>query len=258
MNAIFAYNRMDYHYKPMNDDFFILAKLSVKSAKKYYNTKFYGDKYSYDLFCNKGIDFDDVIIINDEDIFKYYNIYSISKIYGMMMETEPYILLDFDVVLFEKLESNKTITYGQPELIIEEDIALKELNWVYKSYINPFDENLKDFYTKELEDFRWKVYPSFCVMMVNNPLFVSSSYKDIFNRIPQETIHKLTPTLLEQLLLHQYVNYHKVDYGFFIKYNYYNIDTDFHPIKMVSKKFVHLNINEGNIKSELEYLEKII
>ncbi len=258
MNAIFAYNKMDYHYKPMNDDFLRLAKLSVKSAKKYYNTKFYGDKESYEYFKQNDINFDTVVILNNEDIFKYYNIYSISKIYGMMRETEPYVLIDFDVVLFERLESNHTITYGQPELIIEEDVALKELTWAYESYIKPFDENLKDFYVKELEHFRWKVYPSFCVMMVNNPLFVSSSYKDILNRIPQDVVHKLTPTLLEQLLLHQYVNYFKVDYGFFVEYNYYNIDTDFHPIKMTSKKFVHLNINDENIKLELKYLEGII
>ena len=127
---------------------------------------------------------------------------------------------------------------------------------MYNSYIKPFNEHIKKYYENELEDFRWTVYPSFCVMMVNNPLFVSSSYQDIFDRIPKKTIHKITPTLLEQLMLHQYIVKYNVDFEFFMEYNYYNIDKDFHYIKMLSKKFVHININDENIEKELEYLEK--
>jgi cation transport regulator ChaC len=41
-----------------------------------------------------------------------------------------------------------------------------------------------------------------------------------------------------------------------MKYNYYNIDKNFHYLKMTSKKFVHININDENIEKELEYLEK--
>lgn len=258
MKAIFAFNKVNYHYKPINDDFLRLAKLSVKSAKKYYKTKFYGDRQSYEYFKKNEILFDDVTIISDNEISKYYNIYSISKIYGMIYETEPYIILDFDVVLFEKLESNKSITYGQPELVIEEDVALKQLMWAYDSYINPFNTHLKEYYLNELEDFRWKVYPSFCVMIVNNPMFVSSSYIDIFKRIPERVVHKITPTLLEQLLLHQYVNYFNVDYNFFMEHNYHNKNQDFGNIKLISKKFIHLNINDEKIKLILDCLDKII
>ena len=55
MIAIFAFKITPGHYKPLNDDFIRLAKLSVKSAKKYYKTKFYCDNDSLIFFNKHGI-----------------------------------------------------------------------------------------------------------------------------------------------------------------------------------------------------------
>jgi len=259
MNVIFAYNKMTYHYKPMNEDFIRLAKLAVKSAKKYYRTKFYGDQESFDFFTKNEITFDDVIILDQEQIDKYFNIYSISKIYGMMNETEPYILMDFDVVLFEKLESKHTITYGMPEADVGKDTKFESLTWIYDSYVLPFRKVIKNYYSqKEIGEFDWSVFPSFCVMMVKNPIFVKNVYEEIFQRLPRRAICQSTPTVIEQFLLHQNVVKYHVDYGFFLDYNYYNTNDDFNIMETMSKKFLHLNINHKNIKNELDFIESII
>lgn len=258
MKVIYAFKKMDYHYKPLNDDFIRLAKLSVKSAKKYYKTKFYCDEESLKLFNDNDIFFDEVVLL-DSFIDDYPNQYSISKMYAMMNETEPYVLLDFDVVLFEKLESTHTITYGHPEIEIDKPyINLDGLMWVYDFYIRPFNDHIKHYYTHdELIKFNWMTYPSFCVVMVKNPLVFNVIFKTIFNLLSIEDVSKITPTLLEQFLSHQYVIKHNVDYGFLTS-NTYNNDDEFNPTELITKKYVHLHINKKNIKDEIKYLEEII
>jgi hypothetical protein len=257
MKAIYGFTMMPNHYKPMNDEFIRLARLSVASIKKYYNTKFYCDKKSLNFFTENGITFDEVVIINQFSE-EYVNHYSISKIYAMMNETEPYILFDFDVVLFEKLESKHTITYGQPELIIGEYLGHRQLQWINKAYLTSFNDYAKEHFTEdEINAMDWLTYPSFCVLMVKNPSFVNQVYKEIFSKIPKKDILRITPTLLEQFLFHQYVIKHMVDFGFFVSNIYYNEgSSDF--MSLTAQKFVHFNINKETIKEELEYLEKIV
>lgn len=258
MTAIFAFKIVPNHYKPLNDDFIRLAKLSVKSAKKYYKTKFYCDNESLKFFTDNGILFDEVIIINDF-IYDYENQYSITKIYAMMNEVEPYILLDFDVVLLEKLTPTHTITYGNREIEIDKRyINLEGLTWVYDFYVKPFKSHIKKYYNDEdLLKFDWVTYPSFCVVMVTNPLFMSKVFKTIFELISKEDIYRITPTLLEQFLSHQYVVKYNVDFGFVTEEQYYN-NGDFDPMKLLSNKYVHLHINKPLIKEEIKYLEEII
>jgi hypothetical protein len=262
MKVIFAFTSVTNHYKPLNNDFLKLAKLSVKSASKFYKTKIYCDTKSLNIFNENNITFDEVILIDDfikdyTDNYLNTNQYSISKIYAMMQESEPYILMDLDVVLFEKLESTHTITYGQPELRINEYLGTRQLEWVNKSYLNPFSLIKGHFSDEEIGEFDWITYPSFCVIMVKNPLFVSETYNKILNKIPKKDVLKITPTLLEQFLFHQSVIKHMVDFGFFISNIYYS-ETVSDFMSLISQKFVHLNINKQTIKEEIEYLEKIV
>ena len=266
MKIVFGFTNFAGHYKPLNDDFFRLAKLSVKSAKKFYGTKIYCDTVSLNLFFEKGITFDEVIII-DDFILKYtdnytYNCnqYSISKIYAMMNETEPYILMDFDVILMEKLESNHSITYGQPEEIFNgKHININQLSWAYDSYINPFNTYMRKYFDeKDIDNFNWAVYPSFCVLMVKIPYFVNTIFKEIMDIVPREEIYNIPPTLLEQFIFHQYVIKHNVDFGFFIPYIYKDYSSNFESLDLISQKFVHININKRDVRKNINYLENII
>jgi len=266
MKVVFGFSNFVGHYKALNEDFFDLAKLSVKSAKKYYTTKIYCDTISLNLFNEKGITFDEVIIIDDfiinfTDNYEYNtNQYSISKICAMMNETEPYILMDFDVVLMERLESTHSITYGQPEETFETGhISLNQLLWAYDSYIIPFNTHMRKYLNDEdVNNFNWTIYPSFCVLMVKNPDFVSIVFKEIMGLVPKEEIFKIPPTLLEQFIFHQYVIKHKVDFGFFNPHIYKDYSSNFDAFGVISQKFVHLHTNLKDVRKNIDYLANII
>ena len=261
MTAIFAFKIIDNHYKPINDDFIRLAKLSVKSAKKFYKTKIYCDVNSHDFFTQNNILFDEVVII-DEFIDDYPTQYSIPKIYAMIKETEPYILMDLDVVLFEKLESSRTITYGYPEINLNrKHVNMNIVTWAQDAYIKPFVNNIQKYYNQqELFAMNWAIYPCFCVVIVKNPMIMSTIFKTIFELIDKEDIHKITPTLLEQFLSHQYIIKYNVDFGF-INENATDDTYDhdgFDKLKLISNKFLHLQTNKPSISDQLNFLEEII
>jgi hypothetical protein len=261
MTAIFAFKIIHNHYKPINDDFIRLAKLSVKSAKKFYKTKIYCDVNSHNFFTQNNIFFDEVVIIN-EFIDDYPGQYSIPKIYAMIKETEPYILMDLDVVLFEKLEPQWTITYGYPEINFNrKHVNIHTVTWAQDAYVTPFINNVQKYYTdQELSDMNWSTYPSFCVVIVKNPIIMSMIFKTIFKLIDKKDINEITPTLLEQFLSHQYIIKYNVDFGFISEDATDDMDNPdgFDKLRLISNKFVHLHINKPIINNQLNFLEEII
>lgn len=260
MVAVYSFKKFEGHYKPLNDTFIRLAKLSVKSAKKYYKTRFYCDEESANFFSKNGIIFDEYVLM-DDFVDKHSNQVCISKIYAMMKEVEPYIMLDFDVVLLEKPESKYTITYGHPEMQINYDyVGLDVLLYTHEFYLKPFNDHIRKYYTNDdLMKMDWLIYPSFCVTMVKNPHLISKIYKELFDKISSEDIGKIPPMLLEQFLCHQGVVRNKTDFGFLSRDHYINgDDVVFNEMGMISKKYVHLNINNNKINDEIIYLENII
>lgn len=260
MVAVYAYTQRLKHYKPLNDDFVRLAKLSVKSTKKHYKTKLYCDEQSLEFFNENDIFFDEVVMVNGL-VDDYPTIFSFSKIFAMLHETEPYILLDFDVVLFEKLTPIHTITYGHPEVQINHRyIGLDTLLYTYDRYLKPFNDHIRKYFNDyDFSRIDWLMYPSFCLVMVQNPKLISEIYNDILNQIPKEDITNITSELFEQFLCHQKIVKHNVDYGF-LSADHYNVNdnSELVLIDLLSKKYVHLNINSKKIKDEITYLETVI
>jgi hypothetical protein len=253
MIAVYSFKKLSKFYKPINQDFIRLAKLSVESVSRFYKTKLYCDAESVELFSNNDIHFDEVVII--DEFIKDYTIHtSIAKIYAMMVETEPYITFDFDIVLFEKLPITHTITYAHPEVLIDDTSRLEELLWVSNKYLNPFNSYVKQYYT-DTSYFNWTTYPCFCIVSVNNPLLISSIYKDIFKKLPIDIIETIPPMLSEQFLCHQYILKNKTDFGFFGKN--LNIDSNFTLLDLVSKKYLHININNPISKNIIKTLEMV-
>lgn len=260
MIAVYAYTHKDHHYKPLNEDFFRLAKLSVKSSKKYYKTRFYCDEISLKLFNENEVFFDEVVMVSDF-VKEYPTVSSISKIYAMMHQQEPYLLLDFDTILLEKISSTHTITYGHPEVQINEKYnGLDTMLYTFDRYIKPFNDHVRKYFTNdELLKIDWLTYPSFCIVMVKTPLIMKNIYDEIFNMLDKEVIKNITSELLEQFLSHQKVLKYKVDYGFLSRDHYENGDhVNFNVMNMITKKYVHLNINNSKIKDELIYLENTL
>jgi hypothetical protein len=178
-----------------------------------------------------------------------------------MNQREPYVLLDFDVVLLEELIPIHTITYGHPEIQLNRKyVGLDTLLYTNNVYLNPFNEHIRKYFNNEdISKFDWLIYPSFCLVMVQNPILVSEIYKEIFNTISKEDMRKIPTELIEQFLCHQYVVKYKVDYGFLSTDHYINHENiEFNLMDMISKKYLHLNINNKKIHNEITYLESII
>lgn len=257
MIAVFAFKKMKEHYKPFDQYFERLARLSVKAASKYYRTKLYADKDSVKYLNSIGLEFDQTVIV-EEFIHDYENQYSIAKIYAMMKETEPYVVLDFDTILLEKIETTHTITYGHPELKIDTNFCnVDGMIYAHNMYVKPFNDHVRKYYTNMLDKFNWSLYPSFCLVVVKNPLIMSTVFETIFKTISKEDIERITPTLLEQFLSHQYLVKNNVDFGFLSYYHYFN-DGEFDKEKILMNKYVHIHHHRENVKQEVEYLETIV
>lgn len=258
MNAIYAYKEFSNHYKPLNDDFYELSKLSIISAKKYYKTVLYCDSVTNKKFIENGLLFDEVIILDKIENYGG-NLYCIPKIMAMMEQKEPYIMLDFDSIILEPITSNHTITYGHYEVNLMNNSNDDVINWYHESYIKPFREHLKNYFNNdELNFFDWIKTPNFSLLIVNNPYIVNHIYRTIIDRIPLNVMEKCTATLIEQFLCHQFLNILKVDYGVLIN-EMYLLDFDFNNKEFntkhfLFKKYVHININDVKIKEIIKLL----
>ena len=100
MKAIFTFKKIDGHYKPRDERFVQMAKLSVLSASRFYKTKLYTDTYGKYFFESRGIKFDEVEILESIDKYKG-GLEVIPKIYTLLEQTEPYIHINLETIIFE-------------------------------------------------------------------------------------------------------------------------------------------------------------
>lgn len=255
MEAIYSFKQIFNHYKPVNEKFYRLAKLSIALAKRYYKTKLYCDTQTFINFKKNGLVFDEIVIL--EELEKYDGkLYCIPKINAMLNQTEPYVMLDFDSLIMEKLESTHTITYGYYEVdLINKKSNDSDISWIISGYLEPFSK-VKDLFEREdLNRFDWRQFPNTSLLMVKNPLLVKSIFNKIFNKIEKSVVEQTTTTLIEQFLLHQYVQMSGVDYGVFVDAP---VSSNENLIeKMHTKKYLHLDINEDGFDKSLDMLEEL-
>lgn len=270
MRAIFSFKKLKTeHYKPIDKNFFKLAKLSVELAKLHYKTVFYGDSDSYKIFEEKNITFDEVNLLESIELYDG-DITSYSKLMAMKNETSPYVCLDFDTLVFEKIKSTNTITFGYPEIgaiklynILSEDSQKEYLDYInlyYKRHLDKYKDKLPDFINPYLTSI-----PNFSLFMVNNPILIHQIIKDIFNIFTAYELEEMGAMFIEQYLIPLYIDSLEVDYKFiyddssqelnksflFLKSKFYhyiqfhNDDKFEQNIQKVSNIFnIPLNINE--------------
>jgi hypothetical protein len=253
MEAIYSFKRIFNHYKPLSENFYRLAKISISLAKRYYNTKLYCDTEAFIDFKKNGLIFDEVVILKELDEYNG-NLYCIPKINAMLNQTEPYVMLDFDSLIMEKLESTHTITYGYYEVdLINYPSNNAHMSWINEGYLEPF-QKIKDLYTQhELNRFDWRQFPNTSLLMVKNPGLVRTIFNEMFTKIEPSLVEETTTTLIEQFLLHQYVRMSRADYGVFTDSPIETVDNL--AELMHTKKYLHLNINEDGFDKALDMLE---
>lgn len=263
MNALYCYKPIlnvwsgeHIHYKPLNDNFWELARLSVKSSKKYYRTVFYTDEITAKQFNEHDIVFDEVII---HDKLKDYNglNYSLPKIYAMMDQKDPYISLDFDSVLTMKPNLIQPITFGFYDADFTKPFSLNELDWVRSSYMDPYTNNISKYYDIDFNrDVDWRKYPNFSFLGVKEPDLVRKCYEDFLSRVPLEVINETPPTTTEQFILYQYLLFNGI---------WCDSLMDVYQANMVITEdnynkvpYHHVNINMNIIEENIKTLKKMV
>ena len=64
--------------------------------------------------------------------------YGLAKVFTMIEQKEPYIILDLDTVLFSKIDSNSQVTYGHKEINVSTSKPIQDkitdLNYLQTYY----------------------------------------------------------------------------------------------------------------------------
>lgn len=253
--AVYSYKLIDDYWKGQSETFYKLARLSLKLAKRHYKTVLYCDRRTDRNFKENDLYFDEVVILNSlRDVNEHT--YGLAKIYAMMEQNEPYIMLDLDTLIFEPIITPHTITYGYKEGEPENIAGTRYIN---NYYLNSYEE-FKDRIDIQLD---WLTFPNNSLVAVNNPFIVKKMYEKIL-KIMNGDWTKSSVQFYEQFLLYNYLHYYKTDIGFLYEYSPFAEQLESYDINnALAKKFVHLDFYFRQPKShilidEIEEHTKII
>ena len=239
--AIYTFKKLK-HYKPFDETFFRLAKLSLHSAKQYYTTVLYTDNDSLEFLTNGGLKFDRVEIVDQIEKYKGTN-YAMPKIITMLHRKSPYVHLDFDSILISKPESNKPVSFPFPEPDVTDVSTHNPYEFVYNAYVSNFVEHIMDKVNHDMQmRLKWNIFPNNSALIVNSPKIVSEIYREIIEDFIPDKIEKVTPTSLEQHYLLSFLEHHKVNYDFRNKKDTFNL-IDYRTLDETGK-FIYLENQE--------------
>mgnify|MGYP000114721365 FL=1 len=262
MKVIYSFKQFSNHYKPLDDSFYRLAKYSVECASKWYKTKLYSDKTSIKVFNSYGVYFDEYEVLEEIEQYKGRN-YCIPKLYAMIAETNPYIHLDFDAIVFEKLNFKESITYGNVEIDLKYRANTDAIHYILKHYIEPYRLVLKDKFDTEIDD-DWDEIPNHSLIAVKNPDLVRSIYTNILSLVAENELEKVTPMIIEQYLLYRYLVKNKIKVGYISKHVIPGIEKKikgsykFYHFQKYNKDTPESNFINNFLKSYYKHTNKLV
>lgn len=221
MRVIYSYKHIQTHGKGISNTFIKLARLSVEMANRFYETELYCDMASKYFFEKHNIPFTRIIVLPDIENYTG-NVFCYPKIATMLLQSSPYIHIDFDTIIINKLhkstDSNK-LKFAYPEVKLSPTYDWQQIEYVYKSYIKPFKK-----YSNDKVDFsesvlwRFNDIPNNSVIYVNNPNIIKTAYESILSFIGMD-IYDKNPSngfaqYVEQFLLSQYLINHNLEFEF--------------------------------------------
>lgn len=259
MNIIYTYKILD-HFKPIDSIFFKMCDISVRSANKFYKTILYCDYKSKLLFEHNKIPFSEIIVL--ESLEKYNGfIYSIPKILTFINQSSPYIHIDLDTVIFNKIQFNSDILFGHADLFFDSNEDALKNEYIINSYINP----LNNIFKKNISDSDFTKIPNFSFFAVNNYKLVSFIFNKIlieYQHISNLTIDEFklyygnntggVPSVFEQFLFYDSLKEYTNNFNYLsIKpciamyhdiYTYFGIEYDYNKFldNIQHYKFTHL------------------
>lgn len=243
--AIYSYTLLDDYWKGQSDVFFKLARLSVKLAKRHYkNVAFYTDRKTERKFKEHGIEFDEVVYLPEMKEVNEHS-YGLAKIYAMMKQITPYVILDFDTLVFENVQTAHTITYGYKE---GEPENIAGVQYINRYYLQPY-EQLKDKIDIPLD---WLTFPNNSFVAVKNTFLVKNIYEKILDIMKDDLANpQNTVQFWEQCLLYNYLAHYKTDIGFLYEYAPFPEHASEYDLNLaMAKKIIHMDFYFRQPKSE--------
>lgn len=246
LEAVYSFKKFE-HYKPFDTLFFDIARVSVASAKEHYSTVLYTDTAGANLFAENKIDFDKVVILPEIEEYLGFS-YCMPKVLTMISRIDPYVHLDFDTILYSKLEYREPVVFAFPEVSIDNTTTWQTYHHIYTNYVDNYITNLEPLLSpKQKQLIDWTIFPSNCVLIVNNPKIVSRVYEYLLNTfIPQSVIEKLNPAVVEQFLFASILKNFKVNFKFIQNINtlhpeYFSNLSEFEQsMYLGTQEFIHL------------------
>lgn len=220
VRAIFAYKILDGFWKPKDDYFWKVAKLAVTYASQFYHTTLYSDIKTQKIFSANGLEFDEFVDCTDLFAKVTEHSYGMAKVLAMLEQTQPYITLDLDTIIFSPVFSSSPICYGHKEINLEAvkpvGDKIPDLYYLEEYYKRPFERfSLK--YKLKLRDINWNYYPSNSLILVNSPFLVKEIYNQIIE-LMEEDIFMVPPPytvqFYEQFLFYNFFNHMKLTVDF--------------------------------------------
>ena len=150
------------------------------------------------LFSREGVDIDN---------------YAITKLNCYIKQKQPFIHIDYDVLLLSKIKVDKDFTVGYYDFdFINNPVMLNQLNILEEYYIDDL-RKLHSYIPSEIQqmiDFR--LLPNFSIFGVNNVTLSNIIFKEVLHfygsnkSIFNELSH--SPSILEQFLFITYLRYY--------------------------------------------------
>lgn len=271
VKAIFAYKNLNRFWKPKDEYFWKLARLSVRAASKFYTTVLYSDSETKDLLREKGIKFDEYQSASETFNLVTEHTYGLAKVCAMIDQTSPYITLDLDTVLLSKPYSSAHIMYGHKEIDMSVNKPIPDmktdLEYLERYYGDSFDILEQDNILVQyfgIKSFDWRTYPSNSFMLVNSPELIKGVYEEILLKLGHDlkiVPPKYTVQFYEQFLFYNLLRKHNADIEFI--YNKPPGTTNLDNITLndiLSFKYLHLDKydRDSNVKKIIDLLENTL
>jgi hypothetical protein len=217
-----------------------MAKAANDVAKKSgYKTCLYTDIHGLENLAS-NISYDEVILFNEDVLSQFYpKIWSLGKILAMSLVKEPFIHLDFDFFLFEKLTS---------EIETQDFFCLYEEPWINKNMgVQKDVQRIFNIYpTNKLKD---KEFSSSNFSIVGGQKFVeiNSVCEEIldFSILRKKNLIRLNTALVSPSWLLA-VTFEQILIPLLLKNNF-NIDTN-HIISIPEEIYNKINIDVNDIE----------
>lgn len=215
--VIFPFKTFPYWEPPHKKDpaFWEVATLAVNQANKFYETILVCDEYTKEYFGDK-LPFSKIEICKSIEEYNGKS-FAIPKILAMLDQTEPYIMLDLDSILFKSLPNYENITFGFPEVDFTKPfISIEVLNHVMTCYGKQDELDLVQKGSPEEMVFSFNQIPNCSLVYVPTPETVTEIYNQILEE-HKEVIEKVSPMMVEQFLIIQYLKHYNERYNWLQK-----------------------------------------